>query len=309
MSAWRSGVLAAVLMAGFAAAAPAGAASPLRVCLDQNASLLSSKRGEEALGFDLLVTQAVAKRLGRPLELQWFETELDDQSNPVLEANALLSDRRCHLIAGYALFATAIGAPSAERSRLPSFEGAKPEDRRRWVALNAVEASRGYSHSPLVVVVGPQAAGRRIENLADLKGLALGAEETTLGGAILMSYRGGMLRNQITNVSPGKGVLEGIERGEYGATLVELNRFDAYVAEHPETKLSSSGHYHSLGHNVGFLGLASDAALISEVNLAIGEMLEGSDLQSLAAAVGLTYLPPRQPDTLPAISPMQLRVD
>jgi ABC-type amino acid transport substrate-binding protein len=296
-------------MAGLPAARPADVTSPLRVCLDQNASLLSSKRGDKTQGFDLLVSQAVAKRLGRVLELQWFESELDEESNPVLEANALLSDRRCHLIAGYPLFATALGEPSAKRARLPDFEGAKREDRRRWVPLDAVAASRGYRYSPLVVVVRPEAAGRRIENLADLKGVPLGAEEKTLSGAILMSYRGGMLREQITSVAPGKGLLEGIERGDYGAALVELNRFDAYVAKHPETKLSSSGHYHSLGHNVGLLGLASEAALISEVNVAIGEMLEGSDLQSLAAAARITYLSPRPPDILPAISPMQLRGD
>ena len=220
MRAWLPGVLAVVCMAGLPAARPADVTSPLRVCLDQNASLLSSKRGDKTQGFDLLVSQAVAKRLGRVLELQWFESELDEESNPVLEANALLSDRRCHLIAGYPLFATALGEPSAKRARLPDFEGAKREDRRRWVPLDAVAASRGYRYSPLVVVVRPEAAGRRIENLADLKGVPLGAEEKTLSGAILMSYRGGMLREQITSVAPGKGLLEGIERGDYGAALV-----------------------------------------------------------------------------------------
>ena len=228
----------------------------------------------------------------------------------MLEANALLSDRRRHLIAGYPLFATALGEPSAKRARLPDFEGAKREDRRRWVPLDAVAASRGYRYSPPGCRRAAGGGGRRIENLADLKGVPLGAEEKTLSGAILMSYRGGMLREQITSVAPGKGLLEGIERGDYGAALVELNRFDADVVKHPETKLSSSGHYHSLGHNVGSsLGLASEAALISEVNVAIGEMLQGSDLQSLAAAARITYLSPRPPDILPAISPMQLRGD
>lgn len=51
----------------------------------------------------------------------------------------------------------------------------------------------------------------------------------------------------------------GTERGEYPATLVELTRFDACVARHPDTRLKSSGHYHSIGFNVGIAGLTRNA--------------------------------------------------
>ena len=81
------------------------------------------------------------------------------------------------------------------------------------------------------------------------------------------------------------------------------------LTEHPDSELSSSSYYHSLGHNVGFLALASDAALIADVDAALGAMLEEPESQSLASAAGLTDLPPREPDVLPMISPVQLRGD
>ncbi len=292
-----------------AGATPAGASGTLRVCLDENIPPLSSKRENEAHGFDLAVAQAVASRLGREIAIQWFESEVDKDSNPALEANALLSDGRCHLVAGYPLFASALGEPKAKRSRLPDYEGARREDRRRWVPLNDIVASRGYRFAPLVVVLGPRKASRQVSRLGDLKDLTLVAEEGTLADAVLMTYDGGILVDRITHVAPGPALFERMEQGDYDATLVELHRLDAYRAQRQDSKLSSSGHYHSIGFNIGFVGLASDAPLIAEVSAAIGEMLAKQELPALAQATGLTYLPPRQPDVLTTISRAQLRGD
>ena len=292
-----------------AEAAPAGASGTLRVCLDENIPPLSSKRENEAHGFDLAVAQAVASRLGREIAIQWFESEVDKDSNPALEANALLSDGRCHLVAGYPLFASALGEPKAKRSRLPDYEGARREDRRRWVPLNEIVASRGYRFAPLVVVLGPRKASRQVSRLGDLKDLTLVAEEGTLADAVLMTYGGGILVDRITHVAPGPALFERMEQGDYDATLVELHRLDAYRAQRQDSKLSSSGHYHSIGFNIGFVGLASEAPLIAEVSAAIGEMLAKQELPALAQTTGLTYLPPRQPDVLTTISRAQLRGD
>lgn len=303
-------LLAAALVACMATAAPARTEEgPLRVCLDENVPLLSAKRGKEAHGFDLAVARAVGRRLGREVEIQWFESELDDDSDPVREANALLSDGRCRLIGGYPLFATALGEPSSARSRLPDYDGAQAKDRRRSVQLNTLVGSRGYRFAPLVVALGPKAADRRIGRLGDLKDLRLVVEEGTLADAILMAYEGGALVDRITHVAPAEGMFESLEQGEYDATLVELHRLDAHRAKHPDTKLASSGHYHSVGFNVGFVGLAQDEALIAGVNDAIGDMLAGDELQALAAQAGLTYLPPRSPDVLGPLTRTQLRGD
>jgi hypothetical protein len=98
-----------------------------------------------------------------------------------------------------------------------------------------------------------------------------------------------------------------MEQGDYEATLVELHRLDAYRAQRAKTKLSSSGYYHSIGFNAGFVGLATEASLIADVNAAIGALLAGDQLPLLAQAAGLTYVPPRQPDVVAAMSPQELR--
>ena len=67
------------------------------------ASALGASQGQAGSGFDVLLAQAIADRLGRPLTIQWFESKLDEDSSPQLEANALLSDGRCSLVGGYAL--------------------------------------------------------------------------------------------------------------------------------------------------------------------------------------------------------------
>ncbi|MBV8575169.1 MAG: transporter substrate-binding domain-containing protein [Acetobacteraceae bacterium] len=301
--------LVALLLVAFASSAPARAEGTLVVCLDENIPPLSSKHGKEIGGFDVAVSQAVARSLGRTLQVQWFESKVDNDSNPAAQANALLSDGRCDLVAGYPLFAGALGEPRAERSKLPDYEGARPEDRRRWVRLNKLMASRGYRFDPFVVVLGPKLAGRQIRSLSDLKDVRLGVEEGTLADAILMTYAANALADRVTHVVPGPGLFEGLEKGDYDATLVELHHLDAYRSGHPETQLSSSGHYHSIGFNVGFAGLATEAPLIAEVNAAIGEMLAKGGLPALAQAAGATYVAPRQPEVLTTISGTDLRGD
>lgn len=303
-------ILAAIALSAMAGAwpMPAQADDMLRVCLDKKAS--SALRPDSmADGFDVGVAQAVARRLGRSLRVQWFETETDRDNNPATQVNALLSDGRCRLVGGLPLFAGAIGDPPSETSRLPGFDGARPEDRRRWVRLSKLAASRGYRFDPLVVVVGPGMDRSTINSLRELKIARLGVEEGTLADTILMMYDGGSLVSRIEHIAPGRGLFDRMEQGDYNATLTELHRFDEHRARHPDTKLSSSGHFHSIGFNIGFIGLASDAPLIVEVNAAIGEMLAQNQLPAIAQAAGLTYVPPRAPDMLADIPSAALRGD
>src|ERR1700691_4946718 len=110
-----------------AAIAAAGAASPvlaegtLRVCLDESSPYVNHS-GKDSGGFDVAVAQAVAKRLGRTLEGQWFETEVDTDNSPGTQQNALLSDGRCQLIGGYTLIRDGLGKPGVPTARPPSYE-------------------------------------------------------------------------------------------------------------------------------------------------------------------------------------------
>ena len=144
-------------------------------------------------------------------------------------------------------------------------------------------------------------ADHAINSLADLKDADLVVEQQTLADLILMAYHGGMLVGRITHIRPGPAVFEELERGEHDATLVELHRLDQYLARHPQSELSSSGYYHSIGFNIGMIDRADDAPLMGQVNAALGDMLTDGTLPKLARADGLTYVPPRQPEVLATI--------
>lgn len=283
-----------------AATAARGAEEPLKVCLDEDRPPLSAHhKGKPDSGFDVLLAQAIAERLGRPLQIQWFESKLDEDSSPQLEANALLSDGRCSLVGGYALTQDSLVVPGMKTARLPDFAGATRDDRRRRVALGALAPSKPYVYSPMTVVLGPKARARKITGIGDLAGLRLAIESGSLGDAILMTFDKGRLIDDITHLVPGRDDLLGaLSRGDYDASLIDLGRFDAHRAAHPDTALTASGYYYPIGANRGYVGLASDPALIQAVDKALLELLAEGKVGEFGKQAGLTYLPPREPAIL-----------
>ncbi|MFX4801978.1 hypothetical protein ABTB58_19990, partial [Acinetobacter baumannii] len=57
-------------------------------------------------------------------------------------------------------------------------------------------------------------------------------------------------------------------------------------------------YYFPIGANRGYVGLASDPALIEAVNKALTELSEAGKIAEFAQQAGLTYLPPREPAIL-----------
>ncbi|MCA1501031.1 transporter substrate-binding domain-containing protein [Bradyrhizobium sp. NBAIM14] len=273
---------------------------PLKVCLDEDRPPLSVHRHDKPdAGFDVLLAQAIAERMGRPLKIQWFESRLDEDSSPQLEANALLSDGRCSLVGGYALTQDSLVAPGMKTARLPGFAGATRDDRRRRVPLGVLAPSQPYIYSPMTVVLGPKARGRKVGDIGDLAGLRLAIESGSLGDAILMTFDKGRLIDNITHLVPGRDdLLGGLERGDHDATLIDLARFDAHRAAHPDTAITASGYYYPIGANRGYVGLASDGALIAAVNKALTELTASGKIAEFGKQAGLTYLPPREPAIL-----------
>ena len=53
-----------------------------------------------------------------------------------------------------------------------------------------------------------------------------------------------------------------------------------------------------IGVNRGYVGLASDAALLAAVDQALAELQRSGRIAALAQAAGLTYLAPREPTIL-----------
>lgn len=299
MKGWRAAWSVAAILVAAATLAHA-ADDPLRICLDEDRPPLSvHHRGKPDSGFDVLLAQAIAERMGRPLAIQWFESKLDEDSSPQLEANALLSDGRCSLVGGYALTQDSLVVPGMKTARLPDFAGATREDRRRRVALGVLAPSQPYVYSPMTVVLGPTARGRKIGEIADLAGLRLAIESGSLGDAILMTFDKGRLIDGITHLVPGRSDLLGVlDRGEFDATLIDLGRFDAHRAAHPETAITASGYYYPIGANRGYVGLARDPALIDAVNKALTVLAAEGRIAEFGKQAGLTYLPPREPAIL-----------
>lgn len=282
-------------------AMPAAAAGEvLKVCLDENLPPLSAhRRGAPDTGFDVALAQAIATQLGRPLKIQWFESKLDEDSSPALESNALLSDARCSLVGGYALTKDSLVVPGVKTAKLPDFQGATRDDRRRRVPLGVLAPSQPYIYSPLTVVLGSKARDRRIADIGDLAGLRIAIESGTLADAILMNFGNGRLIGDITHLVPGRDDLLGsLDRGDFNATLLDLRRFDAYRIAHPDTKLAASGYYYPIGANRGYVGLASDPALLAAVNKALSDLQAAGTIADLGKAASLTYLPPREPAIL-----------
>jgi len=296
-----------ILFAALAFSTGAWAAEPLTFCLNENAPPYSS-RASHGGGFDATVAKALAVRLGREFKALWFESKLDEDSSGALEANALLSDGKCQLVAGYPLNVDALGKPGAPTARLPDFDGFKASDRRRRIALGTLAPSKAYHFAPLAIVVGGAGIGKPIRGLDDLQGLRIGVEGGTLGDAILMTHGGGELIDGITHLVPGREQLwPSFERGDFDATLVPLHRFDAYRAQHEDTKLKASGYILPLGFNFGFVGLDGDAKLLADVDAALSEMLADGEIAALAPGAGMTYFPPQAPDVRKSILMSELK--
>jgi ABC-type amino acid transport substrate-binding protein len=297
MRAWLAAVATAALLATISASVALARDEPLKICLDEDLPPLSAHhRGKPDSGFDVALAQAVADKLGRPLEIQWFESKLDEDSSPQLEANALLSDGRCALLGAYALTQDSLVVPGAKTAKLPDYEGATRDDRRRRVPLGVLVPSQPYIYSPLTVVLGAKARDRHIAGIGDLAGLRIAIESGTLADAILMTFDKGRLIDDITHLVPGRDDLIGaLDRGEFDATLLDLRRFDAYRLAHPDSKITLSGYFHPIGANRGYVGLASDSDLIAAVNKALAELQGAGKIAELGQAAGLTYLAPREP--------------
>jgi ABC-type amino acid transport substrate-binding protein len=293
-------VAAAIAFMTLAATPMAIAEDALKICLDENLPPLSAhRRGTPDAGFDVALAEAVASQLGRPLKIQWFESKLDEDSSPALEANALLSDGRCALVGSYALTTDSLVVPGVKTAKLPGFEGAVPADRRRRVPLGPLAPSRPYIYSALTVVLGPKARDRRVTGIGDLAKLRIAIESGTLADAILMTFEAGRLIDDITHLVPGRDdLLARLDGGDFDATLLDTRRFDAWRAAHLDTKLTASGYFYPIGVNRGYVGLASDPGLLAAVDGALAGLQNSGKIAELAKAANLTYLPPREPAVL-----------
>jgi ABC-type amino acid transport substrate-binding protein len=299
---WRRLILATLGWFAAATGLPALADAPLRVCLQADDPPLSSRRSGEAGGFDVAVTKLIAERLGRPLEIQWFTTRDDPDSNPVTEADALLSDGHCMLVAGYPLVADQLGRPRAGTGKLPPFEGSNADDRRRWIGLGELVPTHPYRFDAITVALSPARADRSVHSLSDLKDLRVGVVIHGLPDLIGMSYQAGLLAERIVHFNQSRAVFAQLESGDIDAALVDQRELDAWRLAHSETRATATGYRHSIGFNIGFVGLATSGTLIGRVDSILADLLARGSLIEIAQASALTYFPPRLPEVSPGLA-------
>lgn len=287
----RVGALAATVLAG-----PAfGMGQGLKVCLESGPPPLSSEAHE---GMDLAAAQMVADWLGRPLEIVWYEGEDDADASPAAQVNGLLSAGVCQLAGGFPLVSDALRAPpEAPYSLL------LPDRSRRFVKLGTLMHSAPYRAVDYRLVLGKSAGKAGIDNLDQLKGLRLLAEQNSLADNLLLAHGGGVLRDSLRHIPMGQaGVLAALDRGEGDAALVEGPQFDAYRAAHPGTVLRDSGYRHPLQVNVGFVALDLQRGIMELVDEALADLLETGDLAAAFTRLGYQVRQPAEPAVLPPLT-------
>jgi ABC-type amino acid transport substrate-binding protein len=275
------------------------AAQTLTVCMAENNPPLSYQAQGEMRGLDVRVARAIADELRRPLAIVPFESKYQQESTLSQEVNALLSSGVCDMASGFALLASDLGAPGRPTARVPDYPGAKRAPLRPWVPLGTLVPSRAYHTMAMGLVV--RDPSRAAATLADLGDARIGVVSGTLSGTVVSMYRNGKLRSQIVSLSQNQNALEEIEAGRLDATLVPIDRLDAWRLAHPQTTLRRAAYVHPLRINIGFVARSEARELLSAADRVLAAALASGELERWAVQSGTTWIAPAEPQVSAAV--------
>ncbi len=273
--------------------------TPLKVCISEDNAPLSLMAKSAASvqgmqGLDVRVAQAIAADLGRELKIIPFETKYEQETSLAHEVNAMLSSGVCELASGYVLLKSELGAPTRPTARVPDHPGAPRPPLRQWITLSALAGSQAYHSAALGVVV--REPGKPVARLTDLSGMKLGAVVGTMEGTVLSMYRSGLLRPNIVSVSRGKEVLDMLDSGSLDASLVPIDRFDAWRVKNPKHQLRRESYVHPLRINIGFVARADAPDVLASADKVITAARASGDLQRWTTEAGATWIEPSTPN-------------
>ncbi len=288
---------AALVLAG--ACASAAEPAPLTVCMAENNAPLSYRVNGEVRGLDVRVAAAIAAELHRPLRIVPFESKYEHDSTLSQEVNALLSSGVCEIASGFALLAADLGPPKRSTARVPDYPGAKRPAQRSWVSLGTLVGTRPYHTMAMVLVVRDPA--RQAATLATLEDARIGVISGTLAGTAVSLYRNGKLRGQTISLAQNQDPLEELEAGRFDATLIALDRLDAWRLAHPGTALRRAGYMHPLRINIGFVALEGAADVLAGAERALSRAAANADFERWSEQTGTTWVAPAEPAIAPAI--------
>jgi ABC-type amino acid transport substrate-binding protein len=284
-------------------------AQALKACMAQDNPPLSYAvqvgGQEQPRGLDVRVAQAIAAQLKRPLQVVLFESKYEENSQLTHEVNAMLMSGVCDIASGFPLFAADLGAPSRPTARVPDHPGAKRRAQRDWVPLGALAASPGYHVAAMGLVV--REAAREKATLAEPGDARIGVIAGTMAGTAVTLFRNGKLRPLMLSLSQNEDALALLEAGRFDATLVSLDRFDAWRLAHPASVLRRAAYVHPLRINIGFVARADAPELLAAANQVITRALADGDLQRWAQAEGSSWIAPAEPQQSGPVGIAELR--
>jgi ABC-type amino acid transport substrate-binding protein len=291
--------IASALSLAWCCCVAAAESAPLKVCISEdNAPLSSMAKGQTSVqgmqGLDVRVAQAIAADLGRELKLIPFESKYEQETSLAHEVNAMLSSGVCELASGYVLLKSELGAPTRPTARVPDHPGAPRLPLRKWIPLGTLAGSQAYHSAALGVVV--REPGKPVARLTDLSGMKVGAVVGTMEGTVLSIYRSGLLRPDIVSVSRGKEVLDMLESGNLDASLVPIDRFDAWRAKNPKHQLRRESYVHPLRINIGFVARAEATEVLATADKVINAARASGELQRWTLEAGATWIEPSTPN-------------
>lgn len=281
----------------FAIVAPAAfAADALTVCLNKDNEPFSLKKGGKEEGFDVAIAGAVARQLGRPLEIKWYQKERRSRGPVSVKTSVLVESGVCDLVGGFPLVQSSLERPGAgEEATLPPVDGVPDDMRAKKIKGAPLQASRAYHFAGMTPVLGPSVSGT-IASLDDLKPYRMAHRPASIGDLIAMAYKGGALVGKTSHVNPDVDPLDAVARGEADVTLAETHRFDMYKVQNPQTPLRASGLLVPVGFNLGFVTTERHADLLASVNKALDTLVRSGEAETIARDAKLSWTAPQSPD-------------
>ena len=253
------------------------------------------------VGLDYRVSEALADALDLTLNVTWFETEPEEENDPVREAYAMLAIPLCDLVASHPLYEGAFGVPQFDRAAPPRWEGMPNNWGHKQVDVAPVAVTTPYMRAEIGLVAGPGFTGE-VTDLSDLAGHRLAYQQGTLSGAILTAQAPQPVIHTARTFDPGPAFLWEIENGKADVAIIDVAAYDFHRRQNNISKLRLLEWRHPIAFNIAFGLLASNADLKSNIDPIIERMREAGDLEALASMDDITYAAPRDPEVTPALT-------
>jgi ABC-type amino acid transport substrate-binding protein len=270
----------------------------LTACLARNAGSISGLRSGGGVGIDYRVSQALANELGLTLKVEWFEGEVEEDSDPVLQTYAMLSYPLCDLVLSHPLFEPSIGPPPTTAAALPRWYGMPTEldtvtnrrvsKRLPHVTLKSITVTKPYMRAEIGLVYHkdtPEPKG-----LHDLGDRRLAVQQGTLSGSMATMTN---LAADVVTLNPGANFLWQLEQGRADVGIVDVPAYDGHRLHNKVTKLRLADWRHPVGFDIGAAILADRPALKKRLDKVIEGLLGSNDIQAMAVEEGVTYAKPK----------------